>query len=79
MSLTQSRRSQPRNRRGLQITLNALAQLQISLRPQLPPSKEADHQGRLTDLGMTNFRNWRIRVLLYAGKPDWTLLPTVTP
>ena len=29
--------------------------------------------------GMTNFRNWRIRVLLYAGKPDWTLLPTVSP
>jgi transposase len=29
--------------------------------------------------GMTNFRNWRIRVLLYAGKPDWSLLPTVTP
>jgi len=29
--------------------------------------------------GMTNFRNWRIRVLLYAGKPDWSKLPTVTP
>jgi transposase len=29
--------------------------------------------------GMTNFRNWRIRVLLYAGKPDWSKLATVTP
>jgi len=28
---------------------------------------------------MTNFRNWRTRVLLYAGKPDWTLLTTATP
>jgi transposase len=24
--------------------------------------------------GMTNFRNWRIRVLLYAGRPNWSLL-----
>jgi transposase len=29
--------------------------------------------------GMTNFRNWRIRVLLYAGRPDWSKLATVTP
>lgn len=29
--------------------------------------------------GMTNFRNWRIRVLLYAGQPDWSQLATVTP
>ena len=29
--------------------------------------------------GITNFRNWRIRVLLYAGRPDWTLLDTVIP
>ena len=29
--------------------------------------------------GMTNFVNWRIRVLLYAGKPDWSKLATVTP
>ena len=24
--------------------------------------------------GMTNFRNYRVRSLLYAGKPNWTLL-----
>jgi hypothetical protein len=29
--------------------------------------------------GMTRFRNFRIRVLLYAGRPNWDLLPTVTP
>ena len=29
--------------------------------------------------GMTNFRHWRIRVLLYAGRPDWSKLATVTP
>ena len=29
--------------------------------------------------GMTRFRNFRIRVLLYAGRPNWNLLPTITP
>ncbi|WP_276943634.1 ISL3 family transposase [Ferrimicrobium acidiphilum] len=29
--------------------------------------------------GMTNFANFRIRALLSAGKPDWSLLDTVTP
>jgi transposase len=29
--------------------------------------------------GFTSFRNYRIRTLLYAGKPNWTLLPTITP
>jgi transposase len=29
--------------------------------------------------GFTNFRNYRLRSLLYAGKPDWSLLPTLTP
>lgn len=29
--------------------------------------------------GMTNFRHWRVRVLLYAGKPNWDLLPDLTP
>jgi transposase len=29
--------------------------------------------------GFRNFANYRIRVLLYAGKPDWSLLATVTP
>ena len=29
--------------------------------------------------GFTNFANYRIRALLYAGKPNWTLLNTLTP
>jgi len=29
--------------------------------------------------GTTNFVNFRIRALLIAGKPDWSLLGTVTP
>ena len=29
--------------------------------------------------GMTNFRHWRIRVLLYAGRPDCSKLALVTP
>jgi transposase len=29
--------------------------------------------------GFTSFRNYRIRTLLYAGKPNWDLLATITP
>ncbi len=29
--------------------------------------------------GFTRFRNYRIRALLYAGRPNWALLATVTP
>jgi len=29
--------------------------------------------------GFTSFRNYRIRSLLYAGKPNWDLLASVTP
>lgn len=29
--------------------------------------------------GMRTFRHYRIRVLLYAGHPNWDLLPTITP
>ena len=29
--------------------------------------------------GITNFRNYRIRALPYAGKPNWDLLATITP
>lgn len=32
-----------------------------------------------TAFGFTSFRNYRIRSLLYAGKPDWTLLSAITP
>ena len=29
--------------------------------------------------GFRNLANYRIRALLYAGKPNWNLLPAVTP
>ena len=29
--------------------------------------------------GFTSFRNYRVRSLLYAGKPNWSLLTTITP
>lgn len=29
--------------------------------------------------GFTNFRNYRVRALLYAGRPNWDLLATLTP
>jgi transposase len=29
--------------------------------------------------GLVNFRHHRVRCLLYAGKPDWTLLPAIQP
>jgi transposase len=34
---------------------------------------------RRVAFGITNFGNYRIRALLYAGKPNWNLLPTLTP
>jgi precorrin-6B methylase 2 len=29
--------------------------------------------------GLVNFRHHRVRCLLYAARPDWTLLPTIQP
>lgn len=29
--------------------------------------------------GFSRFRNYRIRTLLYAGRPNWALLATITP
>ena len=29
--------------------------------------------------GFSNVRKYRTRALLYAGKPDWSLLASVTP
>ena len=29
--------------------------------------------------GLVSFRNYRIHALLYAGKPNWSLLGTVSP
>jgi transposase len=32
-----------------------------------------------TAFGMVNWRHYRVRSLLYAGKPNWALLDTITP
>ena len=29
--------------------------------------------------GITNWTHWRVRVLLYAGRPDWSKLATISP
>ncbi len=34
---------------------------------------------KLVAFGFRSFRNYRIRALLYAGKPNWDLLATITP
>lgn len=34
---------------------------------------------KVTDIGFTSFRNYRIRALLYAGNPNWDILATITP
>ena len=46
------------------------------------PTEAANNLAKLikrTSFGITNFDHYRIRVLLYAGKPDWTLLDSLTP
>lgn len=46
------------------------------------PTEAANNLAKLikrTSFGITNFDHYRTRVLLYAGKPDWTLLDTLTP
>jgi hypothetical protein len=40
---------------------------------------DSDPEGRLMAFGFTSFRNYRIRSLLYAGKPNWSLLESITP
>ncbi len=32
-----------------------------------------------TAFGLRSFRNYRVRSLLYAGRPNWDLLTTITP
>ncbi|WP_419837699.1 ISL3 family transposase [Candidatus Poriferisodalis sp.] len=46
------------------------------------PAEAANNLAKLikrVSFGNANFDHYRIRVLLYAGKPDWTLLDTLTP
>ena len=46
------------------------------------PTEAANNLAKLikrVSFGNGNFDHYRTRVLLYAGKPDWTLLDTLTP
>ena len=45
------------------------------------PTEAANNLKRVKRVafGFTRFRNYRIRVLLYAGRPNWALLATITP
>jgi transposase len=42
-------------------------------------SQQLGQAGQGAAFGFTSFRNYRIRSLLYAGKPDWALLATIKP
>ena len=57
--------------------------LQLARRPRLQRPTEAANnlikRVKRSAFGFTNFDNYRIRALLYAGKPDWALLETLTP
>ena len=46
------------------------------------PTEAANNLAKLikrVSFGITNFDHYRTRVLLYAGRPDWTLLDDLTP
>jgi len=43
------------------------------------PTEAANNLIKRVAFGFTNFRNYRVRVLLYAGKPNWDLLASVRP
>ena len=46
------------------------------------PTEAANNLAKLikrVSFGITNFDHYRTRVLLYAGKPDWSLLDNLTP
>src|SRR5438128_12487553 len=43
------------------------------------PSNRVRPSIKRVAFGFTRFRNYRIRVLLYAGKPNWDLLATIRP
>ena len=43
------------------------------------PTEAANNLIKRIAFGLTRFRNHRIRVLLYAGRPNWALLATITP
>lgn len=43
------------------------------------PTEAVNNLVKRVAFGMRNFTHYRIRALLYAGKPNWDLLPAITP
>ena len=43
------------------------------------PTEAANNLIKRIASGFRRFRNYRIRALLYAGRPNWDLLATITP
>ncbi len=74
------------------IEVNSLGRTLIRWRHQIAAWHQAHHTNAATEaannlikrvkraaFGFTNFRHFRVRVLLYAGRPNWALLPLLTP
>ena len=58
--------------RQRRLMINSDERLQITVNNLIKRVKRAA-------FGFTSFRNYRIRSLLYAGKPNWDLLATIRP
>lgn len=43
------------------------------------PTEAINNLVKRVAFGFRRFDHYRIRALLYAGKPNWNLLPTITP
>jgi hypothetical protein len=58
--------------RQRRLMINSDERLQITVNNLIKRVKRAA-------FGFRHFRNYRVRALLYAGKPDWSLLRTIHP
>jgi transposase len=78
--------------RSYPIEVNSLGRTLLRWRHQIAAWHQAHHTNAATEaannlikrvkraaFGFTNFRHFRVRVLLYAGRPNWDLLPLVKP
>ena len=78
--------------RSCPIEVNSLGRTLIRWRHQIAAWHQAHHTNAATEaannlikrvkrtaFGFKEFRHFRVRVLLYAGRPNWDLLPTITP
>jgi hypothetical protein len=78
--------------RSCPIEVQSLGRTLIRWRHQIAAWHQAHHTNAATEaannlikrvkrvaFGFKEFRHFRVRVLLYAGRPNWDLLPTITP